>query len=170
MINCLCPQCGKAFAAKTGHYNRAVKIGATLYCGRACAGLARRLKNPPTEAERKEAKRLYDKSRRDAKRDELCAKKREHYYANHERILAEMKIYRAKHMARHVAYCQRPEYKACKAEYDKRYRAVKNFGEFAEAALTLLDIDSAVADRATRQDIYQENGTLNKAQKRRRSL
>lgn len=169
-MDCLCPQCGHQFSAKTAHYNRAENIGAPLYCGRICAGLARRLKNPPTDDERKWAKRQYDKARRESKRNELCAKKREHYYANRERILAEQKVYRAKHMARHVAYCQQPEYKAYKSDYDRKYRAVKTYGEFAEAFLMLIGIDSAVAERATRHEIYSQNETLNKAQKRRRSL
>ena len=150
--------------------NRSRAIGAPLYCSMRCSGIGRRLKNPPSAADRKEAKRLYDTKRRAEKRDEILAQKRAHYYANHERIKTEQAVYRAKHMARHVAYCQQPEYKAWKSEYDRRYRAVKAFGEFAEAALLLNDIDREIDAKASRYEIYQANGTLNKAQTRRREL
>jgi hypothetical protein len=123
-----------------------------------------------SEADRKEAKRLYDAARRLAKRDELCAKKRDFYYANRERIKAEQTVYRAKHMQRHVEYCRRPEYREWKKEYDRQYTARQSFGEFASAFLLLRDIEDEVAARATRYEIYTANGTLNKAQTRRRSL
>lgn len=166
----LCAKCGKEVMQQQGCINRALKAGSPLYCDRVCAGLARRRQNQPTEAERKEAKRAYDARRRAEKRDELCAKKRLHYYANHERIKAEQKAYRDKHMARHVEYCRRPEYKAKKQQYDIAYRARKEFGEFAEAALALRLVEEEVDMRATRYEVYMTNGTLNKAQSRRRSL
>jgi hypothetical protein len=46
-----------------------------------------------TEVERKEAKRLYDKARRELKRDELNAKQRIYYLENKDKILAQNKIY-----------------------------------------------------------------------------
>jgi hypothetical protein len=165
-----CPQCTAQFEARVGHANRAAKTGAPLYCGRACAGLARRRAVPLSEAERKEAKRVYDAARRLAKHAELCAKKRDHYYANREPIKAKQTVYRAKHMQRHVEYCRRPEYREWKKSYDRTYTAKQKFGEFADAFLLLQDIENEVAARATRYEIYSANGTLNKAQTRRRSL
>lgn len=170
MIQLSCAHCGIQFARKTGCVNRSTKVGAPLYCGRVCTGLARRNPNPLTEAERKEVKRVYDAKRRAEKHDQLCAEKRAHYYANRDRILAENTVYRAKHMARHVEYCRRPEYKAWKVEYDRQYKARYSFGEFADAFLLLQDIEKEIDARATRQEIYQANGTFNKAQTRRRSL
>lgn len=166
-----CPQCGGLFDAKTAHVNRAEKIGAPLYCGRVCSGLARRLKNPPTDDERKSAKAAYDAERRNGKkRDALLAEKREYYYANRERIKAQLAEYRAAHMDRHVEYCRQPEYRAKKSVYDRKRRAKIQFGEFSEAALILADIEREVAERASRYEIYSQNGTLNKAQQRRRAL
>lgn len=168
MTTAICPQCGTEFEAKTGALNRAQKIGAPLYCGRECAGLARRLKNPPTEAERKDAKRLYDARRRVEKADEIREKKREYFKRTYdpEKAAKERKL----KMPRHVEYCRRPEYKAWKSDYDKRYRTRKEFGEFAEAALMLQDIEREIDQQATRYEIYRANGTLNKALMRRRSL
>lgn len=167
----LCPQCLGLFETETGRFNRAAKIGSPLYCGRVCAGLARRLKNPPTDEQRRSAKAAYDAKRRNGpKRSEILAKKLAHYYANHDRLKAEHAVYRAAHMDRHVEYCRQPEYRAKKAVYDRRRRAEKNFGEFSEAALLLTDIDREIAERSTKYEIYLGNGTLNKALQRRRAL
>lgn len=168
MTTAICPQCGVEFEATTGALNRALTIGAPLYCGRECAGLARRLKNPPTAAERKEAKRIYDARRRIEKADEIRAKKREYFKRTYDPEKAAEE--RKEKMPRHIEYCRRPEYKAWKRDYDKRHLAKKKFGEFAEAALMLQDIEREIDQQATRYEIYRTNGTLNKAQTRRRSL
>lgn len=166
-----CPHCHSLFEAKTAYVNRAAKIGAPIYCGRVCAGLARRNKNPPTDEERRAAKAAYDAKRREGpRRQEILAKKREHYYANHERISAKLAEYRATHMDRHVEYCRQPEYRAKKSNYDRRRRADLNFGDFSEAALLLSDIEREIAERASKYEIYLTNGTINKAQQRRRAL
>jgi hypothetical protein len=165
-----CAQCGHDCDKDAGAVNRARAIGANLYCDRKCAGLARRREVPLTEAERKEAKRIYDAKRREGMREELNAKKLAHYYANRERILVEHAVYRKKHMARHVEYCRQPAYKAWKVEYDKRYRANKEFGEFADAFLLLQDVEKEIEQRASKYEIYLSNGTLNKALTRRRAL
>lgn len=166
-----CAHCGASFECATSRCNRAAKIGAQLYCGRACAGLARRLKNPKTDEERRAAKAIYDAQRRfGAQRGRLLAQKREHYQANRSRILAHQTVYRKAHMQRHVEYCRQPEYKAWKSEYDRQYRAKQTFGEFAEAALLLGDIDAAIGERVSKYEIYLANGTINKAQQRRRAL
>jgi hypothetical protein len=165
-----CAHCGVEFHAKQNYVNRAQREGRRMFCSRVCFGLDRRLVNPPTEAERKEAKRLYDAARRAERHAEICAKKRDHYYANRDRILAEQTAYRKAHMQRHVEYCRQPEYKAWKSEYDRQYRAHRDYGEFADAFLLLTNIEREVDSRATRYEIYQANGTLNKSQTRRRAL
>lgn len=165
-----CKQCGKECHKNASAIGRAERIGAPLYCSRACAGLARRRKVQLSTEELRERKRLYDMERRARKHDEICAQKREYYYANRDRILAEHTVYRAKHMSRHVEYCRRPEYKAWKVEYDRRYRAQSDFGEFADAALLLGDIDREIGMRASDYEIRLMNGTINKAQTRRRAL
>lgn len=163
-----CPQCSAEFAVKTERLNRALKIGAPLYCGRKCAGLARRLKAPPTDAERKEAKRLYDARRRVEKAEEIKAKKCEYFKRTYDPVTAAEK--RKEKMPQHIEYCRRPEYKDWKRDYDSRHLAKKKFGEFAEAALLLQNIEREIEERATRYEIYRANGTLNKAQTRRRYL
>lgn len=166
-----CPHCHSPFEAKTAYVNRSARIGAPIYCGKVCAGLARRNKNPPTPEQRRAAKAAYDAKRREGpQRDEILAKKRDHYYANHERISAKLAEYRAAHMDRHVEYCRQPEYRAKKSDYDRRRRAETNFGDFSEAALLLQDIDREITERASKYEIYLTNGTLNKAQQRRRAL
>lgn len=167
----ICPQCHISFDAETGRVNRAAKIGAPLYCGRVCMGLARRLKNPLTDEQRRAAKSAYDAERRNgSKRAEILAKKRAYYYANWEQINEKFAEYRAAHMDRHVEYCRQPEYRTKKSEYDRRRRAEMNFGEFSEAALILSDIEREIEERSSKYEIYRNNGTLNKAQQRRRAL
>jgi hypothetical protein len=166
-----CSHCHDLFETKVAYVNRAAKIGANLYCGRVCAGLARRLKSPPTDEQRRAAKAAYDAKRREgARREEILAKKRDHYYANRERIQAIQAEYRKAHMQRHVEYCRQPEYRVRKSDYDRRRRANLNFGEFCEVALLLSEIEREIAERASKYEIYLTNGTINKAQQRRRAL
>lgn len=171
MIEAECPQCRSHFQTKAAYVNRAAKIGAPIYCGRVCAGLARRLENPPTDEQRRAAKAEYDAKRRNGPlREQILKQKMDHYYANHDRLKAEHAVYRAAHMQRHVEYCRQPEYRAKKAVYDRRRRAELDFGDFSGAALLLADIDREIAERATKYEIYLANGTLNKALQRRRAL
>lgn len=167
-MNFKCAHCGVAAERNASHVNRSRKIGAALYCGRTCMGLARRLKSPPTDAERRAAKRAYDMVYRAKNTADIKAKKHAHFRATYDPAAAA--IERKKKMPRHVAYCQRPEYVAWKKDYDLKYRANKDFGPFAEAFLTLREIETEVDSRATRQEIYQANQTFNKAQTRRRAL
>ena len=69
---------------------------------------------------------------------------------------------------RHAEYVRRPEYRKWKAQYDRQHRARKFYGPFAEAALTLFDLEAEISSRATRTEIYTANGTLNKWTQRRR--
>lgn len=163
-----CAQCGIKAERCAGHVNRSRKIGAPLYCSMACAGLSRRLKNPPTLAEKKVAKAAYDAAYRVARSVELKAKKRAYFQATYDPVKAAVE--RNKTMPRHVEYCRRPEYRKVKSQYDRRYRAVKQFGPFAEAFLMLQDVENEVQHRATKYEIYSANDTLNKAQSRRRAL
>ena len=167
-ITCTCPQCSKQFAAVTGRWNRAQKIGAPIYCGKVCSGLARRLANPPTETERAAAKAEYDRNYRTKNADSRKAQKAAYFKRTYNPEQAAVERKGRAHM--HAEYCRRPEYKAWKRDYDKRFLAKKNFGEFAEAALILRGIEQEIDARMTRYEIYQTNGTLNKAQTRRRAL
>ncbi|MGS7457682.1 hypothetical protein, partial [Mycobacterium tuberculosis] len=69
-------------------------------------------------------------------------------------------------MPKHIEYCRRPEYRAWKRGYDRRYRAKKHYGPFWESALTLVEIEAEVLSRATRYQLDLESGKLNKSLRR----
>lgn len=159
-----CPQCQREVEKHSGAVNRAAKIGAPIYCGRACAGLARRIYR--AKAQKVAEKKLYDAEYRRKNRQRLKAEKAAHYQRTRDPV--KEAIYRKAHMARHVAYCQSPEYKQWKQAYDSAYRAEKLYGPFAESFLLLQAIEKEIASRMSRYDIYMANGTLNKWLHRRR--
>lgn len=74
-------------------------------------------------------------------------------------------------MARHVAYCRRPEYKAKKKEYDRKRRA-KQYGQFAGAYGLFLELQREV--RRQLPDKYErlkaKGYYTRSAQQRRREL
>jgi hypothetical protein len=165
-MNASCPQCATQFDASVSAINHAARINAPLYCGRACAGLARR--KPRTEIERKAAKRVYDAQRRINLADRIKAEKAAYFKRTYDHIVAAQK--RKKRMPRHVEYCRAPEYKAKKAAYDQR-KKFERFGLFAEAAQILAELDQEVKARATRYEIYVANERFTRsAQQRRREL
>lgn len=168
-MQCICTHCGVAFERPTGSVNRSLKNGRPLYCSKEHAGFGRR-SNPLPESEKKAQKAAYDRERRQANHADHVAQKRAYYYANREKILAQMTAKRPERMAAHVEYCRRPEYREKKTKYDLKHRAQKQFGEFSEAFLLLRDVEKEIEQRANRYEIYQQNGTLNKAQTRRRAL
>jgi hypothetical protein len=129
-----------------------------------CAGFGRR-KNK-TADQKKEEKRLYDIAYREKNLARIKAGKHEWFKRTYDPAAAA--IERKKKMPQHVEYCRRPEYKAYKQKYDQQYRAKKIYGEFHESFLILQKIDQEVASRASKYDIALENGTINKAQHRRR--
>lgn len=165
-MRCVCPQCSAVFDRPTGEVNRAKKKGAPLFCGKTCFGLSRRLAVKPTKQERAAAKAAYDREYRAKNAATVKAKKAAYFQRTYDPgKAAEV---RKANMHKHVEYCRRPEYKQWKSSYDRKYRAVKEFGEFAEAALILQDVEKEVLSRTTRYEISLVNNTLNKAQKRRR--
>jgi len=163
MISVRCPQCDKIALKASGAVNRARKIGAPIYCGRICAGLGRR--KGKTSKQLKAEKAAYDRRLRAVRGYEIRAKKRAAFARDYDPDKAS--IYRRCRMHLHVAYCQRPEYRAWKQEYDRRYRANNIYGPFAEAYLALFDVEREVAARATDYEIRMMNDTINKAHKRK---
>jgi len=168
-MKCVCQQCGAEVERSTSHVNRANAIGAPLYCNRTCAGLARRTPKP-TKAEAKAAKAEYDKKYRSANLEKIKDGKMAWYQANHAEILTRMTAKRKDKMPYHIEYCRQPAYRAKKSEYDLKRRAYKQFGEFSEAFLLLQEVETEISRRASRYEIYTQNGLLNKAQTRKRSL
>lgn len=164
MVQIRCDHCNKRSERVAGEVNRARKAGLPLYCNRACSGLARRKHR--TKAQLIEAKRLYDIEYRKRDPEGRKAARQAYHRATYDPVTAAE--HRKKRMQWHVQYCQRPEYKEWKREYDKAYRAEKLYGPFAEAFMLLGDLEAEIASRMSKYEIYLANGTINKALKRRR--
>lgn len=159
-----CAHCGKTSDRPSGHVNRARARGDNLYCSRACSGFGRR--KGKTQDQRKEEKRLYDIEYRARNSEELRRKK--HAYYQRTRDPSKEAKKRKERMPSHIEYCRRPEYRTWKKSYDRRYRAVKHYGAFAECFLLVMDIRDECLSRMTDYEIRLEKGTLNKALKRKR--
>lgn len=122
----------------------------------------------------------YDCSRRAALGEKLRAEKRAYYYATHADRLKKQSEIRARiysdpavlemHRAKMKSLRERPEWKAHKALYDRRFRATKLVGpDWADAYLNLLDLESEVEKMVPdRTEMYIQKGTYNKAQTRKR--
>lgn len=166
----ICARCGAEALKWSGGVNRSIARGAPLYCSRTCSGLARRVNR--TRAEKIALKAEYDRQRRALLGEALLAEKREAYQRRLARDLegvrAAQRDLRQRRRQQHVEYCRRPEYRVKKQAYDREHRAVKFYGPFAEAFLVLQDLENEIASRATRTEIYRENGILNKTQTRKR--
>ena len=169
-----CEQCGREASQPTGAVNRARRKGMRLFCGRACAGkgkAALRVRPLPGTPEFRTHKSAYDLARRTVKGDDIRAQKRAAYHAriatDEAVVRAEQKAQRELNHERHAAYCRTPEYRAWKSEYDRRYRP-REFGEFAEAHMALVELQGEIDERITREEVYAANGIVNKKQTRRR--
>lgn len=159
-----CAHCGTWRLKENGAIARARKAGLSLYCDKKCSGLGRRMER--SVEEKKALKSAYDAERRVLLADRLKAEKAARHKLTYDpvRAAAERKL----KMPRHVEYCRRPEYRKWKADYDRKFRAEKQFGPFADAFLVLQDLQTEVLSRASRYEIDLQNGKLNKSTKRRR--
>ena len=115
-----CKHCGKEVEKRTGHVNRARKLGANLYCSRKCAGDARRM----PKSEKVELKRLYDIEYRKKNREKILARKKKYHQENYDKIYAKQREKRDNDEARakHAAYCRQPEQR--EKERINRYKRV----------------------------------------------
>lgn len=159
-----CANCCEPTEKRAIDVNRAAKIGARLYCDRACAGMQRRAGK--TKAQKVAEKRLYDMAYRAKNRKLLKAKKRAYFERTYDPRKAA--IERKKRMHLHVAYCRQPRYKAWKRAYDQKYRA-SEYGPFAEAYLLAINLNREIKTRMSNYEIRLENETLNKRVARSRS-
>ena len=162
-MNVKCAYCGKKCEKSLGHYNRAIKIKAKLFCGQRCFGLNRRLKI--TDAEKKRLKAEYDREYRE--KNEKRLKKGRHewfvkdYAANPEKYKKE----RQRKQKAHNEYCRRPAYKKRKKKYDQQYRAKKLYGKYWESSVALRQLADVVDNRQAKRD----QKIFNKSQKRKRN-
>lgn len=159
-----CAHCGKAGFKPAREITRHEKNGMRLFCNRECFGLDRRIGR--TKEEKRALKSAYDAGRRLKLAERLKAEKRAYYLRTYDP--AKAAVERKAKMPRHVEYCRRHEYRAKKAVYDRRHRAQQGYGEFAEAFLVLLDLETEIAARASRYDIDMAKGALNKKKRRSR--
>lgn len=160
-----CSHCGTLIEKAAGSVNRAQKLGKPLFCNKTCFGLSRRAGK--SLEQKKEEKRLYDMEYRAKNLELIKQRKADYFKQTYDPVKAAEG--RKKRMPQHVEYCRRPEYKVYKQSYDAQYRAKKLYGEYHEAFLLLLQIDREVEARASKYEIGLTNGTINKAQTRRRN-
>lgn len=164
MARFTCHQCGNPAEQPASAVNRARRRGAHLFCDRACAGIARRLEISP--AEKKARKQVYDANRRKELRDELLAAKREYHKRTYDPVVAAVK--RKARMPYHVEYCRSEKYREWKREYDRRYRSLKEYGEFADCFMLVMDIRAECLSQFSDYDIRYSKGGIGKAQNRKR--
>lgn len=164
MIKVNCDHCGKESEKPTGAVNRSRVDGKPIYCNKTCFGLANR--SGKTEAQKIEDKRLYDIRYRKRNPEERAIKRAASYQKN--RNPEKERIDRKKRAHLHAEYCRTPEYKAWKKEYDMKYRAKKNYGEYAEAFLINQELQGEIYERMSTYEIALQNKTLNKSQERKR--
>lgn len=160
----ICAQCGLVGEQETGSISRAHKKGAPLYCGRECSGLGRR--KHKTKEQKIREKATYDAAYRRERVAMLKAKKAAWHKQTYDPVKA-AEARKAKIPA-HIEYCRRPEYREWKSGYDRKYRAKEQYGEYADAAFLVADIENEALSRATRYEMNLINGKLCKSQKRRR--
>lgn len=176
----VCEWCGAAFVTTTSQYNRQNKIGHPVrFCSRPCSSRARsaeRTTPHPNTPEGRAAKAEYDRARRQRLADKLREDKRAAYLRDHAERLrkqAEMRAdpaYRQKMRAYQYEHARRPEWRAHKKKYDRKYRAERDYGEWAEAYVTMLELrEAALAAARTDSELRARKGTLNKSQQRKRN-
>lgn len=91
---------------------------------------------------KKEQKRLYDIEYR--RKNYLIIKAKKAAYFKTEAGRSMQKRNRTKMKQRHLEYCRTPEYRKWKKQYDRKYRAYKFYGEFAECMLLCDEIEKLV--------------------------
>jgi hypothetical protein len=162
----LCGWCRQQVQQPTAKLNIALREQRPVYCNKDCAGMARR--SGKTEAEKKAEKREYDKAYRAANFERIKAEKAAWFQANYDP--AKASVERKARMHLHVEYCRRPEYRAKKAEYDRK-RRFQEFGPFADAAMVLDQLEKEIRARASWYEVAVAKGYFTRnAQKRRREL
>lgn len=117
-----------------------------------------------TKDEQKEIKRLYDIQYRERNKDERKAKMKAYNESPAGRAM--QKRNREKFKQSHLEYCRTEEYRKYKHDYDQKYVAKKNYGEFWESSLVLKEIEETILPE--RMDAKIHNGIINKSQKRKR--
>jgi len=159
-----CAHCGTLADRPAGHVNRARRLGLNVYCSKECSFVGRR--SEETTTEKKAEKRLYDIDYRRKNRALLKAKKAAYHKRTYDPLSAA--VHRKKRMPYHVEYCRRPEYREWKKQYDRRYRAEKEYGDLAECFLLVMDIRDECLSQMSDYEIRLSKDGVAKAQRRKR--
>lgn len=166
-VEITCAHCGKIAVKSASAVNRARRQGAPIYCGRQCFQASRTARVAwKTDVVKKQEKAAYDRERRARLADQIKAEKAAYHKRTYDPDIA--RVRRKKNMARHVEYCRQPEYKEYKRSYDKRHRATKEYGEFAECFLIADSIRNEVLARSSAYEIYYQKGRINRTNKNKR--
>lgn len=160
-----CAHCGNTADKPAGHVNRARARGLNLYCNRICSGFGRR--HGKTKEQLVAEKAAYDAAYRAQNIATLKAKKIAYHRATYDP--AKAAEHRQTRMPYHVEYCRRPEYRAWKRDYDRKYRAEQEYGEFAECFLLVMDIRDECLSQMTDYEIRYAKGGVGKTQQRKRA-
>lgn len=144
----ICHQCLRRFDYPMAQYKYRRAHGAeNFYCGRECAGLARRTWK--SKAQKVAEKAVYDREYRAKNRDALKAKQRAWHEANYDpdkaRIVRRQK--REQLRAYFAAYRARPEWRRHKQAYDAALRSAQ-YGEFSEVHRALVVLNKELIRRS----------------------
>lgn len=164
-----CCYCGKEYTVKnSGSFNRSIRLGLPVFCGRECFGLSRRTNE--TEEEKKQFKQWYDlfirASMTDDQKDFKAFSSMVYFHIDYRDNPEKYKAIRQQRMPRHVEYCRQPEYKEYKKKYDEVYNAKVHYGDFWEAAIVLKNLEKEIDARGARR----ENKLYNKSTTKRKRL
>ncbi len=133
----ICPHCKEEADIYIGYVNRAKRLGVPRYCSKKCSGLARKIYR--SKSERKRIKQNYDKLYRD--RGYVYIIKAMRFFYEYENNPEKFKAIRKKRKEKHTKYCQQPEYRIWKKEYDLKYHAKNKYGEFWESAILINELE-----------------------------
>lgn len=161
-ITTKCDHCGKKTKKTIGHYNRAKKLGARMFCNRKCFGLFWR--SQKTEQDKKDEKSFYDAFYRHYFLEKRRKQGKEWFDIDYKNNPDKYKKIRKAKQKEHNAYCMRPEYREYKKKYDETHRAKKEFGPFWEASILLNRISDIVDNRAAKQMAATSNKTKKRKQ------
>lgn len=162
-----CHTCKKETFKSTGHYNRAIKLGAKLFCSQKCFGVSRQ--KDLTIEQKKEHKRLYDIEYRRKNLERIKQNKKIHFQKDYKANPEKYRAIRNARMKTHVEYCRNPDYKAKKHIYDRARYAKEKFGDAWESHVLIMEIGEECAKRMSKYEIRLKNKTLNKALQRSRN-
>jgi len=167
-----CDHCGGPRTKEATEIRRAIKCGAGLYCDRTCAGLGRR--DARTDAEKREAKSLYDITYREKNKSQRKLQKAEYFQRTYDPEAA--RIERAKTMDQHVLYLREyykdPVKKAEKVAYDRERRDRARYGELWEIGPILRELEQEIRDRCpSKYERMKARGYyINQRQRRRTNV